>query len=122
VLTTFRSALDRSLVRRWDRDGGTNFGSSRTNPFQTSTETGEPVDRSPDVIENVARLGLDAIVACGGGDTLGVAARLSAKSVWAMHPRQRRMLASIRRARLIQASATCAHQNTFTISYLTPDS
>jgi 6-phosphofructokinase len=69
--------LDRSLVRRWDRDGGTNLGSSRTNPFHSWTETGERVDRSQEVIENISRLGLDAIVACGGEDTLGVAARLS---------------------------------------------
>ena len=26
--------LDRETVRRWDRDGGTNLGSSRTNPFK----------------------------------------------------------------------------------------
>ena len=30
--------LDRASVRRWDRDGGTNLGSSRTNPFQTPNE------------------------------------------------------------------------------------
>ncbi len=69
--------LDRALVRRWDRDGGTNLGSSRTNPFKTLTESGERRDRSSEVIENLERLNLDAIVACGGEDTLGVAARLS---------------------------------------------
>ncbi|HEY0079278.1 MAG TPA: ATP-dependent 6-phosphofructokinase [Pyrinomonadaceae bacterium] len=69
--------LDRARVRRWDRDGGTNLGSSRTNPFRTTTETGERIDRSAEVLENIARLGLDAVVACGGEDTLGVAARLS---------------------------------------------
>ena len=69
-------ALDRNLVRRWDRDGGTNLGSSRTNPFKTTNEQGERVDRAHEVEENVARLKLDAIVACGGEDTLGVAARL----------------------------------------------
>jgi 6-phosphofructokinase 1 len=41
------------------------------------TETGEPHDRSAEVIENIKKLGLDAIVACGGEDTLGVAARLA---------------------------------------------
>ncbi len=73
--------LDRASVRRWDRDGGTNLGSSRTNPFRTLTETGERVDRSDEVLENITRLNLDAVVACGGEDTLGVAARLSEMGV-----------------------------------------
>jgi 6-phosphofructokinase 1 len=73
--------LDRAKVRRWDRDGGTNLGSSRTNPFQTPNELGEKIDKSGEVIENIAKLGLDAIVACGGEDTLGVAARLAQKGV-----------------------------------------
>ena len=73
--------LDRASVRRWDRDGGTNLGSSRTNPFQTPNELGERVDKSSEVIANIEKLGLDAIVACGGEDTLGVAARLSEKGV-----------------------------------------
>src|SRR4026207_1278370 len=41
--------LDRKAVRRWDRDGGTNLGSSRTNPFRQVNEDGETIDRSPDV-------------------------------------------------------------------------
>src|ERR671912_658076 len=69
--------LERATVRRWDRDGGTNLGSSRTNPFQTPNELGERIDRSSEVIANIERLGLDAVVACGGEDTLGVAAQLS---------------------------------------------
>ncbi len=73
--------LDRDAVRRWDRDGGTNLGSSRTNPFRISTEAGEHVDRSSEVTENIEKLGLDAIVACGGEDTLGVAARLASIGV-----------------------------------------
>ncbi|HWS99624.1 MAG TPA: ATP-dependent 6-phosphofructokinase [Pyrinomonadaceae bacterium] len=73
--------LDRASVRRWDRDGGTNLGSSRTNPFRSLTETGERIDRSSEVLENIERLNLDAIVACGGEDTLGVAARLSERGV-----------------------------------------
>jgi ATP-dependent phosphofructokinase / diphosphate-dependent phosphofructokinase len=66
--------LDRETVRRWDRDGGTNLGSSRTNPFK-------PVDRSAEVFANLKKLNLDAVVVCGGEDTLGVAARLSQKGV-----------------------------------------
>ncbi|HEY0405008.1 MAG TPA: ATP-dependent 6-phosphofructokinase [Pyrinomonadaceae bacterium] len=73
--------LDRSKVRRWDRDGGTNLGSSRTNPFKMTNEEGERIDRSGEVMENIARLGLDALVVCGGEDTLGVAAKLSEKGV-----------------------------------------
>ena len=74
--------LDRATVRRWDRDGGTNLGSSRTNPFKAhDPQTGERVDRSAEAIANISALGLEAIVACGGEDTLGVAARLSEKGV-----------------------------------------
>src|ERR1043165_9946714 len=69
--------LDRTAVRRWDRDGGTNLGSSRTNPFRHATEDGHSEDRSGEVIENIRSLRLDAVVACGGEDTLGVAAKLS---------------------------------------------
>ncbi len=49
--------------------GGTIIGTSRTNPYRT--EGG--VER---VLENFAAGGLDALVAIGGEDTLGVAARL----------------------------------------------
>jgi 6-phosphofructokinase len=73
--------LDRSKVRRWDRDGGTNLGSTRTNPFQSKNAEGERVDRSAEVIANIERLGLDAIVVCGGEDTLGVASRLGEQGV-----------------------------------------
>jgi ATP-dependent phosphofructokinase / diphosphate-dependent phosphofructokinase len=73
--------LDRASVRRWDRDGGTNLGSSRTNPFQTSNEPGEWMDKSSEVMANIEKLGLDAVVACGGEDTLGVAARFAEKGV-----------------------------------------
>ena len=69
--------LNRETVRRWDRDGGTNLGSSRTNPFKGEGST----DRSQEVIENIERLQLDALVACGGEDTLGVAAALAQNGV-----------------------------------------
>ena len=73
--------LNRETVRRWDRDGGTNLGSSRTNPFKQLNDEGEPEDHSNDVIKNIERLKLDAIVACGGEDTLGVAAVLAQRGV-----------------------------------------
>lgn len=49
--------------------GGTMLGSSRTNPFKR--EGGAEA-----VLETFKKLNLDALVACGGEDTLGVAARL----------------------------------------------
>ena len=52
--------------------GGTIIGTSRTNPFKL--EGG--VDR---VLQNFSDRGLDALVAIGGEDTLGVAARLYAE-------------------------------------------
>ena len=73
--------LDRETVRRWDRDGGTNLGSSRTNPFKQVNEQGESIDRSQEVIDNIEQLKLDALVVCGGEDTLGVAAALSPRGV-----------------------------------------
>jgi len=68
--------LDVSTVRRWDRDGGTNLGSSRTNPFR-HRQGGELVDRSPEVLKNLYALDLDGLVAIGGEDTLGVAKGLA---------------------------------------------
>jgi len=73
--------LNRETVRRWDRDGGTNLGSSRTNPFRQVDEEGAPQDRSTEVLENLKELALDALVICGGEDTLGVAAKLSQRGV-----------------------------------------
>jgi phosphofructokinase-like protein len=49
--------------------GGTILGSSRTNPFK---EDGGPTR----ITENLHRLGIDALVAIGGEDTLGVATKL----------------------------------------------
>ncbi len=50
--------------------GGTILGTSRTNPFKSKVET----DRLRD---NMERFGIDALIAIGGEDTLGVANRLS---------------------------------------------
>jgi 6-phosphofructokinase 1 len=50
--------------------GGTILGSSRTNPFKIDGG----VER---IKENLAELGVDALVAIGGEDTLGVATKLS---------------------------------------------
>lgn len=62
--------LDEEIVRTWDRYGGTNLGSSRTNPFNPAN------DRSDKLMNNIKKLGIDVIVALGGEDTLGVAYKL----------------------------------------------
>lgn len=67
--------LDAAVVRTWDRYGGTFLGASRTNPYDPAN------DQSARVLENIQRLGLDALVAIGGEDTLSVANRLSAEGI-----------------------------------------
>lgn len=49
--------------------GGTILGSSRTNPYKNPADVEK-------LIANFYRLGLDALVAIGGDDTLGVASKL----------------------------------------------
>jgi ATP-dependent phosphofructokinase / diphosphate-dependent phosphofructokinase len=62
---TFRGTLPR---------GGTILGSSRTNPYK--------IDGGPErVRQNLGRLGIDALIAIGGEDTLGVATKLAAEGV-----------------------------------------
>jgi phosphofructokinase-like protein len=54
--------------------GGTILGSSRTNPYKT--------DGGPDAVRaTLADNGIDALIAIGGEDTLGVAARLAEEGV-----------------------------------------
>lgn len=57
-------------VEYWDTEGGTNLGSSRTNPYRKGSE------KEALVVKNIEALGLDGLVAIGGEDTLGVAAKL----------------------------------------------
>ena len=75
------AVLDREAVRRWDRDGGTNLGSSRTNPFHYKTKAGDRGDVSAEVLQNIQDLNLHALVVCGGEDTLGVAAKFAGLGV-----------------------------------------
>jgi 6-phosphofructokinase 1 len=49
--------------------GGTILGTSRTNPYKNQEDVKK-------VIENYHKIGLDALIAVGGEDTLGVAVRL----------------------------------------------
>ena len=53
--------------------GGTIIGTSRTNPYKLDDGVESGVDS---VLRNFGEAGLDALVAIGGEDTLGVAARL----------------------------------------------
>ncbi len=62
--------LDEDLVRTWDRYGGTNLGTSRTNPYNPQN------DRSEILLKNITKLGINVIVAIGGDDTLSVAYKL----------------------------------------------
>ncbi len=67
--------LTEEMVRTWDRYGGTNLGTSRTNPYDPQK------DRSKMVLENIERFHIDYLVAIGGEDTLGVAHKLHKEGV-----------------------------------------
>ncbi len=62
-------------VEYWDTEGGTNLGSSRTNPYDPKHLAEERV------LKNIEAMKLDALVAIGGEDTLGVAAKLDKAGV-----------------------------------------
>jgi 6-phosphofructokinase 1 len=74
-LTGDTITLDVDAVRGILPRGGTILGSSRTNPLgEAAAEGGRPgIERIKD---NLASLNVDALIAIGGEDTLGVAARL----------------------------------------------
>ena len=56
-------------VRYILQEGGTILGSSRTNPYKNEGDAEK-------VVENMKEFGIDALVAIGGDDTLGVAKQL----------------------------------------------
>ena len=68
-------SLDPAVVRTWDRYGGTMLGTSRTNPYERKK------DRSKLVIDNIDKLDIDALIAIGGDDTLGVAHKLAEEGI-----------------------------------------
>src|SRR5450755_3574660 len=72
--------LDVQAVRGILPRGGTILGSSRTNPLKSPGGGGgrNGVERIKD---NLAGLGVDALIAIGGEDTLGAATRLYADGV-----------------------------------------
>jgi 6-phosphofructokinase 1 len=67
--------LDENTVRTWDRYGGTNLGTSRTNPYNPHN------DQSALMLENIRKLDLHALVAIGGDDTLWVAKNLVRENI-----------------------------------------
>jgi ATP-dependent phosphofructokinase / diphosphate-dependent phosphofructokinase len=89
--------LDRETTRAIDRTGGTVLHTSRTNPRKMPagklpshlpperaasmrSEDGA-YDLTPLVLENIERLGLDALIAIGGDDTLSYAYHLDREGV-----------------------------------------
>lgn len=83
--------LDRTAVRTIDRAGGTILHTSRTNPgrvaerglpaFLTPPPGGPPYDMTAHAVRVVEHLGLDALVAVGGDDTLSYALRMHEEGV-----------------------------------------
>ena len=70
--------LDVQAVRGILPRGGTILGTSRTNPFAEKGGERSGVERIKD---SLAGLGVDALIAIGGEDTLGAATRLHAEGV-----------------------------------------
>jgi len=78
--------LNRHSVRRIDRTGGTILHTSRTNPVNIhhnadlekyrGIKLEEKTDMTDDVLKNIDRLGIDALIVIGGDDTLSYAFHL----------------------------------------------
>jgi 6-phosphofructokinase 1 len=79
--------LERENTRAIDRTGGTFLHSSRTNPSKMKKipdflagvnfpQTDKTWDMTSQVVKNLERLGIDALVPIGGDDTLSFAAKL----------------------------------------------
>lgn len=89
--------LDRNNTRGIDRTGGTFLHTSRTNPpkmrraglpkhlsakkLESFRVSDEVYDLTPLVLENIAHLRLDCLIAIGGDDTLSFAKRLDSEGV-----------------------------------------
>lgn len=74
ALTGETRALDYATIDELLVKGGTVLGTSRTNPYK---EEGGPAK----IRDHLKRLGLDALIAIGGEDTVGVAAKLFAEGL-----------------------------------------
>lgn len=78
--------LDEAIVDRSGRTGGTFLHSSRTNPGRVSKSnvpghlkdkyTADKNDLTPEVLKNLAWLGIDTLIPIGGDDTLSYGVRL----------------------------------------------
>jgi len=78
--------LDEEMVDRAGRTGGTFLHSSRTNPGRVSKAsvpahlkdkyTADKNDLTPDILKNLAWLGIDTLIPIGGDDTLSYGVRL----------------------------------------------
>ena len=78
--------LDEEIVDRTGRTGGTFLHSSRTNPGRVSKSsvpahlkdkfTAEKNDLTPEVLKNLAWLGIETLIPIGGDDTLSYGVRL----------------------------------------------
>ena len=67
--------LNQDIVRTWDRVGGTFLGTSRLSPYDPKN------DQSKLVIDNIVKLGLEALVVLGGDGSLAIASRLAEDGV-----------------------------------------
>ena len=67
--------LNQNLVRTWDRYGGTFLGTSRLSPYDPKN------DQSELVIDNIRKLGLEALIVLGGDGSLAIASRLAKDGV-----------------------------------------
>lgn len=74
LLTADQIPLTRADVEDIHREGGTMLGTSRTNVYATP--------EGPDLAEKQFKaMGLDALIAIGGEDTLGIATKLTARGL-----------------------------------------
>ena len=83
--------LSEAVVSRMARSGGTFLRTSRTNPAKTPSADVPPWlrdryseernDLTPEVLQNLAWLGIDRLIPIGGDDTLSYAARLAREGV-----------------------------------------
>ena len=67
--------LNPDIVRTWDRYGGTMLGTSRFSPYDPKNEC------SKLVIENIQKLGLEAVIVIGGDGTLAIATRFAKEGI-----------------------------------------
>lgn len=71
-----RQMFDTTIMRL----GGTILGTTnKGNPFKYPMKDGTFIDQSPDIIEGIRQLGIDALIAIGGDGSMDIMKRLSAQ-------------------------------------------